>query len=181
MSDSPRITFGIIVLNGEPFIRHTLRGLYPFAHEIIVVEGATPGARNIATGDGHSRDTTLKTLDDFKAHEDSKDKLVIVTRQGFWSEKDEMSQAYAARATGEYLWQVDVDEFYQPADMQAVIDLLAADPSITAVSFNTITFLGRARLSGGQLVPSSRSRHLSSIVQMGRWVSLRHAPSAKPL
>ncbi len=142
MSDSPRITFGIIVLNGEPFIRHTLRGLYPFAHEIIVVEGATPGARNIATGDGHSRDTTLATLDDFKAHEDSEDKLVIVTRQGFWSEKDEMSQAYAARATGDYLWQVDVDEFYQPSDMAAVIGLLAADPSITAVSFNTITFWG---------------------------------------
>ena len=32
---------------------------------------------------------------------------------GFWpGEKDEQSRAYAARATGDYLWQVDVDEFY---------------------------------------------------------------------
>ncbi len=35
----PKVTFGIIVLNGEPFTRYCLRSLYPFAHEIIVVEG----------------------------------------------------------------------------------------------------------------------------------------------
>lgn len=40
MSHQPRITFGMIVLNGEPFTRYNLRALYPFAHEIIVVEGA---------------------------------------------------------------------------------------------------------------------------------------------
>jgi len=142
MSDFPRITFGIIVLNGEPFIRYTLRALYPYAHEIIVVEGAAPGAKNIATATGHSRDTTLQTLRQFKAEADPEDKLVIVTRDGFWTEKDEMSQAYAERATGDYLWQVDVDEFYQPADMGAVIQMLKEQPSITAVSFKTMTFWG---------------------------------------
>ena len=142
MSDFPRITFGIIVLNGEPFIRYALRALYAFAHEIIVVEGATAAASNIATPDGHSRDGTLETLHDFKARDDPDDKLIIVTRAGCWTEKDEMSQAYAERATGDYLWQVDVDEFYQPADMQAVIKMLQSDPAITAVSFKTITFWG---------------------------------------
>ena len=142
MSDFPRITFGIIVLNGEPFIRYTLQALYPYAHEIIVVEGAAPGAKNIATATGHSRDTTLQTLHQFKAEADPEDKLVIVTRDGFWTEKDEMSQAYAERASGDYLWQVDVDEFYQPADMQAVIQMLKEQPSITAVSFKTMTFWG---------------------------------------
>jgi len=142
VSEIPSISFGLIVLNGEPFIRYTLRAVYPYAREIIAVEGATPGALNIATAGGHSRDSTLETLYDFKAREDPDDKLQIVTRDGFWSEKDEMSQAYAARATGDYLWQVDVDEFYQPADMEAVLDILKADPSITAVSFDTITFWG---------------------------------------
>ncbi|MCY4018960.1 MAG: glycosyltransferase [Chloroflexi bacterium] len=142
MSDIPSVSFGLIVLNGEPFIRYTLRALYPYAREIIVVEGATPGARNIATAQGHSRDSTLETLQDFKGNEDPDDKLQIVTRDGFWSEKDEMSQAYAERATGDYLWQVDVDEFYQPEDMETVLGILAADPSITALSFDTITFWG---------------------------------------
>jgi len=40
-----RITFGMIVLNGEPCVLYNLRALYPFAHEIIVVEGAAPGKR----------------------------------------------------------------------------------------------------------------------------------------
>ena len=142
MTEFPRITFGMIVLNGEPFVRYTLRAIYRYAYEIIVVEGATPGARNIATDEGHSRDTTLATLNDFKATEDPDDKLQIVTRDGYWREKDEMSQAYAERATGDYLWQVDVDEFYMPADIEAVLHLLGTEPGITAVSFNTITFWG---------------------------------------
>lgn len=142
MSAFPRITFGIIVLNGEPFTRYNLRALYPFAHEIIVVEGAAPAAANVATPDGHSRDGTLDTLYRFKAEEDPEDKVQIVTRDGFWTEKDEMSQAYAERATGDYLWQIDIDEFYLPEDMERIINMLRDDPGITAMSFRTINFWG---------------------------------------
>ncbi|GAB4446620.1 MAG: glycosyltransferase family A protein [Anaerolineae bacterium] len=140
--DIPRVTFGMIVLNGEPFTRYNLRALYPFAHEIIVVEGAVEKARFAATPDGHSTDGTLEALRRFKETEDPDDKLQIVTRDGFWSEKDEQSQAYAARATGDLLWQVDVDEFYQPGDMRAVLERLAQRPAITMVSFKTLTFWG---------------------------------------
>lgn len=139
---SPRISFGMIVLNGEPFLRYNLRALYPFAHEIIVVEGAVSKAAAISTGGGHSTDSTLQTLRRFKEEEDPQDKVIIITRDGFWQEKDEQSQAYAARASGDYLWQVDVDEFYQPHEMAAVIKMLADDPSITAVSFRQLTFWG---------------------------------------
>jgi hypothetical protein len=146
----PRITFGIIVLDGEPFTRHTLRSIYPFAHEIIVVEGAAPGGRNIATPDGHSRDGTLGTLRRFAADEDPDRKVTIVTAEdeghpdGFWpGEKDEQSRAYARRATGNYLWQVDIDEFYRAEDMDRVLALLAeADPPIDAMTFRQITFWG---------------------------------------
>ncbi|MFN2180536.1 MAG: glycosyltransferase family 2 protein [Candidatus Promineifilaceae bacterium] len=138
----PRITFGMIVLNGEPFLRYNLRALYPFAHEIIVVEGAVTGAAAIATDDGHSTDATLQTLQRFKKDEDPENKVKIITRDGFWSEKDEQSHAYAALATGDYLWQVDVDEFYQPVDMASIIDLLVSEPDITTVSFPQITFWG---------------------------------------
>jgi hypothetical protein len=141
-SDVPRITFGMIVLNGEPFLRYNLRALYPFAHEIIVVEGAVEKASAIATPDGHSIDTTLETLYRFKAEEDPDDKLIIITRDGFWHEKDAMSQAYAERATGNYLWQVDADEFYLPEDMQRIIAMLHDDPTITQVSFTQYSFWG---------------------------------------
>jgi hypothetical protein len=139
---TPRITFGMIALNSEPFIRYNLRALYPFAHEIIVVEGAVQSAAPLATSDGHSLDGTLETLYRFKAEEDPEDKLTIVTKDGFWSEKDEMSQAYAEQAAGNYLWQVDSDEFYKAEDMQAVLEMLCHDPDITAVSFQMLTFWG---------------------------------------
>lgn len=145
----PRVTFGVIVLNGEPFTSYCLRSLYPYAHQIVVVEGASPGAAGIATADGHSRDGTLDVVRRFKADEDRDDKLVIVTAEdeghadGFWpGEKDEQSRAYAARATGDYLWQVDIDEFYRDVDMRTVLGVLRRNHGLTAVSFKMLTFWG---------------------------------------
>lgn len=145
----PKITFGIIVLNGEPFIRYCLRSIYPFAHEIIVVEGGHEDTRSVCTADGHSIDNTLQSLNKFKEEEDRENKLIIVTRNGFWPHKDELgrsrtaqSRAYAERATGDYLWQIDIDEFYKKDDMQYIINMLKHNPDITAVTFPAYTFWG---------------------------------------
>lgn len=144
----PKITFGIIVLNGEPFTQYNLRALYPFAHQIVVVEGACPSAAPFATHDGHSQDGTLEVLRRFQREEDPTGKIKVVTAEdegrpdGFWSEKDEMSQAYAKRATGNYLWQVDMDEFYRADDMARVIALLTQRPDITTITFQVRTFWG---------------------------------------
>jgi len=145
----PQITFGIIVLNGQPFVRYNLRALYPFAHQIIVVEGAAPAATGISDANGHSSDGTLDILRNFQAEEDPENKLIIVTAEdegypnGFWpGEKHEQSQAYAKRATGNYLWQVDIDEFYMPEDMQTIVGMLGESQEITAVSFPQLTFWG---------------------------------------
>ncbi|HJZ13081.1 MAG TPA: glycosyltransferase family A protein [Acidobacteriota bacterium] len=140
--DFPKITFGIIVFNGEPFTKYCLRSLYPFAHEIIVVEGACKSSASLATTDGHSTDSTLQTLFDFQEREDPDKKLRIVSRDGFWPEKDEQSQAYAQLATGNYLWQVDIDEFYRSEDMVALLGMLKKDPEIAGVSFKQISFWG---------------------------------------
>jgi len=148
-SGFPKITFGIIVLNGEPFTRYCLRSLYPFAHEIIVVEGGHEDAKSVCTPDGHSIDGTLEALHKFKKEEDHENKVTIVTRDGFWPKKDELgrnrtpqSRAYAERATGDYLWQIDIDEFYEEEDMKRILEMLKRDPSITAVTFPTYTFWG---------------------------------------
>jgi hypothetical protein len=143
-----KISFGIIALNAQPLLEYNLRALYPFAHQIIVVEGAVKAARSLATAEGHSTDGTLEMLRRFQAEQDPQHKLIVVSAQdaghdsGFWPEKDEMSRAYAERATGDWLWQVDSDEFYRPSDMQAIVNLLERDPSITAVSFPYIEFFG---------------------------------------
>ena len=139
--DLPKITFGINVLNGEPFTKCCLRSLYPFAHEIIVVEGGSRWAIDQAP-EGHSVDGTLEALYEFKEQEDPDDKLQIVRRDGFWIEKDEQCQAYAERATGDYLWAVAIDEFYKPEDIHRILCMLGEDPSITAVSFMQLPFWG---------------------------------------
>lgn len=149
MAEFPKITFGIIVLNGEPFTRYCLRSIYPFAHEIIVVEGGHEDARSVCTPDGHSIDGTLETLYKFKKEEDPENKLIIITRNGFWPKKDELgrdrtpqSRAYAEKATGDYLWQIDIDEFYKKEDMERVVSILKNNPSITAISFIQKSFWG---------------------------------------
>ena len=76
----PRISFGIIVLNGEPFTRYCLRSLYSFAFEIIVVEGASKQAAEISTPDGHSLDTTLESLHSFQSREDPEKKSRLLLK-----------------------------------------------------------------------------------------------------
>jgi len=138
---NPRISFGIIVLNGEPFTKYCLRQLYPFAHEIIVVEGGSKKAANFAPN-GHSTDGTLEALYEFKKVEDPEGKVKIITKDGFWEEKDEQSQAYAKEVTGDYLWQVDIDEFYKAKDMEYISSMLREKPEIDIISFGSITFWG---------------------------------------
>lgn len=143
-----KISFGIIVLNGYPFLEYNLRALYPFAHQIIVVEGAVLAAKSLARTDGHSVDDTLEMLQEFKSKHDPQNKLLIVTAvdaghaDGFWPEKDEMSQAYAERATGDWLWQVDSDEFYLETDLAGMAQLLDSTSDVSGYSFSYIDFFG---------------------------------------
>ena len=129
-----------------------LRALYPFAFEILIVEGASIHAAASATPDGHSIDGTVEVIEHFIRDEDPDGKVRLISKSGFWLEKDEQSQAYAHAARGNYLWQVDIDEFYQPDDMRFLVSLLARDTNLQAVSFVTREFLGWVRLLGERLV-----------------------------
>ena len=125
-----KITAGMIVLNGEPFVAYSLRAMYEFADEIIVIEGAVEDAMVVANPDGSSKDGTVETIRNFP---DPEDKITLV--QGRWKDKLEQSNAYLARATGDYVWQVDSDELYLPEDLAAVRGMLEDDPQITVVTF----------------------------------------------
>lgn len=112
----------------------------------------------MATAEGHSVDGTLEELRRFAAEEDRDGKVTIVTAEdeghpnGFWpGEKDQQSQAYAARATGDWLWQVDVDEFYRAEDMERVCAFLRDHPCTTCLTFHAHHFWGGFDyvLSGG--------------------------------
>jgi hypothetical protein len=137
-----KITAGIIVLNGMPFLPYLLRNIYPVMDEIIIVEGAAESAQSIASPDGHSTDGTLAAL---KAMPDPERKIKLIQKTGFWPEKTEMSAAYAEACTGDFLWQMDVDEFYKPRDMLWIRDYLTRHPDTGAVTFKTLNFFGGMR------------------------------------
>lgn len=143
-----KVTFGILALNAMPFLEYNLRALYPFAHQIIVVEGAVRAASALARPDGHSMDGTLEMLNNFKQQYDPGNKLLVVSAadagyvDGFWPEKNEMSEAYASKATGDWLWQIDSDEFYLEEDMTALMQMLSDSPEISGVSFPYLEFFG---------------------------------------
>jgi hypothetical protein len=168
-----KLSFGIIVLNGEPFTRYCIQALYPHAYEIIIAEGACEGARNVATVKGHSIDGTLDILKEIKRIGDPDNKITIVTAEdeghpdGFWQgEKLEQSQAYARRASGNYLWHVDIDEFYKDEDIFKIIRLLREDQDITCISFNQIGFWGGFNY---KIESWYFKRHLSEIYRIFKW------------
>ena len=75
-----KISFGIIVVNGEPFIKYNLENLYPHAHEILIVEGAVEKFKHASTPDGHSLDNTVKIIKEFPDPE-NKIKLIQPLRK----------------------------------------------------------------------------------------------------
>ncbi len=125
-----RFSFGMIVFNGEAFLREVLESIYDFAYEIIIIEGPDHNARSMAGPNGGSRDRTMDILTSFP---DPSGKLKIV--RGHWKNKDEQCNRFIAEATGDYIWQVDDDEVYKANDLRQVERLLLEDPEITAVSF----------------------------------------------
>ena len=105
--------------------------------KFLFVEGAVEKYRHAATPDGHSLDNTVKIRPKIP---DPKNKIKLIQRDDFWPEKDEMSNAYMEQCTGDYIWQVDVDEFYNPEDIEKVRSFLIANPDITRVDIQTINF-----------------------------------------
>jgi cellulose synthase/poly-beta-1,6-N-acetylglucosamine synthase-like glycosyltransferase len=128
-----KITFGCIVFNiletlPENMFEYCIQNIYEYAHEIIIVEGATKaishywdGDTSTFTSNGRSTDGTIEYL--YKLQE-KYPKIKIIIGDGFWNGKTEMCNAYASIATGDYIWQLDSDEFYHENDIIKIIRLL---------------------------------------------------------
>lgn len=187
----PKISFGMIVLNGEPFTRYSIQQLYPYAHEIIIAEGACLDSSDISDENGHSTDGTLSILWDLKMNHDPDDKIVIVIAEdeghpdGFWpGEKLEQSQAWARRATGDYIWQIDVDEFYRQKDIENVIRILSERPEIDCVEFTQIPFWGHFdfQMDGWyfQIGTATISKPQREVYRVSRWGKGFHYADHRP-
>ena len=115
---NPKATIGIIALNEEEYIRACLKSIYNWdcCHEIIIVEGSTDLWREAnpdsVMPNGSSKDKTVEIIKNFP---DLQHKIKLI--QGKWKDKMEARNAYLTRATGDFLFQIDCDEFYTHNDL----------------------------------------------------------------
>lgn len=131
-----KITFGMIILNGDQVLEESLHSVYPYAHQILIAEG--PVGYWQQQGVTTSTDGTNEILKNFP---DPENKIKIVHSQ--YSEKDDQCNAYMEFLDSEtdYIWNLDCDEVFKPEDIETVIGLLETE-RYTSVGFKSITFYG---------------------------------------
>ncbi len=143
-----KITVGSILFNSvstlsEELFEEWLKATYDIGDEIILVEGATSvigeGDTSWATRNGKSTDNTLEIIRSFP---DPLKKIKIIEGNGFWaSGKTGMCNEWAKNMTGDYIWQIDNDEFYLRKDV-AKIKIMLEDKKPDAVHFYANHFWG---------------------------------------
>lgn len=139
-----KLTFGIIVLNGDFFLKQVLESIYPFAHRICIAEGPVKYWRD--KGIMHSTDDTLSIIRDFP---DPFDKIKLVSRG--YLEKDDQCRAWFDLVPDDtdYVFCVDSDEVHKPEYIEKLITFLEKEKP-TSVGFKSDSFYGGFdRIIGG--------------------------------
>jgi hypothetical protein len=60
--------------------------------------------------------------------------------QGRWKDKEEMTNAPLAHATGDYIWRLDSDELYKAEDIARISRLLQERPETAVVNLRSVDF-----------------------------------------
>lgn len=131
-----KISFGMIVFNGDSFLKECLESIYPYAHEILIAEGPVKYYSDL--GYTTSTDNTNEILNNFP---DPENKIKIW--HGQYIEKTHQCNEYIKMidTDSDYIWHVDSDEIYKPEDIEKIIELLEKE-KYTKVGFKTYTFFG---------------------------------------
>tara|TARA_R110000868_G_C10971850_1_gene770124 strand:+ start:6623 stop:7684 length:1062 start_codon:yes stop_codon:yes gene_type:complete len=161
------------VLNGEPFLKYQLASIYPFADEIIIVEGAYQKFAHAADPKGHSTDGTVEALKKFA---DPEGKIKLIQKDGFYPDRLEMCNEFFSLATGDVLWQVDVDEFYKPETHRLVRRKFEELPTLDRISFRVEEyFFSTAYVVCGAAYASGLSdvRRVFRLQEGDRWADQR--------
>jgi len=139
-----KISYGIIVLNGDFLLKQVLESIYESAHAICIAEGSVKYWRE--QGVINSTDDTIKIIKEFP----DKDKKIRLV-QGTWNEKKEQCEAWfnLVPSDTDYVWCVDSDEVHTSENIEKVKQYLE-DKKPTSVGFQSDSFYGGFdRIIGG--------------------------------
>lgn len=132
-----KITYCLIIFNGDYVLQQLLQTIYPFAHRIIIVDGVVDYWAQ--RGFSGSVDDTISIIENFP----DPAKKIILHKNIVRKEKTELCQVYMADVPDDtdYLWCCDSDEIFKPQDIFTVNHILDAyEPA--SVSFRSTTFFG---------------------------------------
>lgn len=139
-----KLTFGIIVLNGDFFLKQVLESIYPYAHRICIAEGPVKYWRD--KGVMMSTDDTLNIIRNFP---DPKG-IIKLTSRGY-IEKHDQCQAWFQDVPQDtdYVFCVDSDEVHKPEHIERLIQYLE-EKQPSSVGFKSDSFYGGFdRIIGG--------------------------------
>ena len=131
-----KVSVCYFVLNEEQFLAHSLRSIYAFADQIIVVEGAIELFWSCANPDGSSTDRTVGIIEGFP---DPKEKIKLI--QGKWRDKFEMQNKYLQHATGDWVLVCAGDEAYRPEELEKLRLFALKHPYAVNIKFPFVHFI----------------------------------------
>jgi len=131
-----KVSFGMIVFEGDYVLKQCLEQVYPFAEQILIAEG--PVSYWQRQGRTTSLDDTNKILDEFP---DPDNKIKIV--HGQYNEKDDQCRAYMKYINDDidYIWNLDSDEIYTTEDLKKIIKFLREEKP-SSVGIRSCSFYG---------------------------------------
>lgn len=109
----------IIVCNGEPYIRLQLEHVYDLVDEIIIAEGPQDKHFSKIIGSNRSTDGTIDTIKKFP---DPSKKITLIHTN---CNKNKMVAKANKICRGEYIYQIDVDEFLPESLIDTAFQKLA--------------------------------------------------------
>jgi hypothetical protein len=172
----PKIAFGMIVFEGDYFLRHVLEQVYPFATQILIAEGPVSYFQRL--GRTTSTDSTNEILTSFP---DPDKKIVVI--HGRYKEKDDQCQAYIPflRPDIDYLWNLDADECYASKDLLNIIEVLRTEQP-TSVGVQSVSFFGGFdRYLTGFEQRTDNFLRIFKVVPGARWLTHRPPTIEYPL
>lgn len=122
-----KITACYIVLNEEDWLALSLKSIYDYVDEIIIVEGAQAGCwRDTVTPEGFSTDGTREIIEEYPDRE----KKIKYIRHGNAPNQAALRNRYLEELTSfdGIMLQIDGDELYKPEDMLHMQGLVEAMP-----------------------------------------------------
>ena len=132
-----KIAFCCIVFNGDFVLKQLLESIYPYANQIIIVDGVVDYWAKLGfTG---SVDETISIIENFP----NPDGKIVLLKNQVAKEKTELCRKFMpfiAEDT-DYIWCIDSDEIFKGVDIEKVIELLK-EINPTSVSFQSNTFFG---------------------------------------